>query len=125
MMLYNIFIKVNKIFTKADWRCKNMKKILKIILSISLLNIILFLLLENTTAYTDKEKEIISYTVSQGETLWSIAKQYKDDKTDIRQYIYEIKQLNNMNTATIQAGQIIKLIKNERHNGNCNPSIKN
>ena len=99
-----------------------MKRKLKIILSIGLLLIVLFLSLENTTAHTDKEKEIISYTVSQGDTLWSIAKQQIDEKTDIRQYIYEIKQLNNMTTATIQVGQTIKIIKEEGHNGNVNPS---
>lgn len=94
---------------------------LKAISCISLLVFIIFLLLGNTTAHT--EKEIITYTVSQGETLWSIAKQNIDKKIDIRQYIYEIKQLNNMSTSTVYEGQTIKII-NERHNGNCNPSIQ-
>lgn len=94
-------------------RGKNRRKPnkLKSITTISILLFALFLLLGNTTAHADKEKEVICYTVSQGETLWSIAKQYIDEKTDIRKYIYEIEQLNNMETATIYAGQTIQLYK--------------
>lgn len=57
------------------------------------------------------EAEIITYTISQNETLWSIAKQFTPDNKDIRQTIYEIEKLNNLDNATIYAGQTIQIKK--------------
>lgn len=57
------------------------------------------------------KKEYVDYTVGRGETLWSIAKDRTDE--DIRDYIYEIKQINRMNTSELKEGQIIKLLKEE------------
>lgn len=57
-----------------------------------------------------KEKlEYVDYTVGQGETLWSIASDRTDG--DVREYIYEIKEINNMTSSELQEGQIIKLLK--------------
>lgn len=57
-----------------------------------------------------KEKtEYIDYTVGRGETLWSIAADHTDG--DIRDYIYEIKNINNMTTSELLEGQTIKLLK--------------
>lgn len=57
----------------------------------------------------NKEAEYIDYTVSKGETLWSIAEEYKEKNEDIRQYIYEIKKLNNMKNSNIYENKIIKI----------------
>ncbi len=61
-----------------------------------------------------KDKEIVvkesTYIVSEVETLWNIAKRYKKEGQDIREYIYEIKKLNNMETATIYEGQELIII---------------
>ena len=56
-----------------------------------------------------EEAEIIDYTISKGQTLWSIAKEYTPDSKDIRQTIYEIKQLNNMSDSTVYENQTIKI----------------
>lgn len=57
-----------------------------------------------------KEKtEYIDYTVSKGETLWSIAADRTDG--DIRDYIYTIKNINGMTTSNLQEGQTIKILK--------------
>lgn len=50
------------------------------------------------------------YIVSKDDTLWSIAEQYKMPNQDIRDYIDKIKELNNMETATIYEGQAITII---------------
>lgn len=55
------------------------------------------------------KKEYIDYTVGKGETLWSIAADRTDG--DIRDYIYEIKNINNMTSSELQEGQAIKLLK--------------
>ncbi len=57
-----------------------------------------------------KEKtEYIDYTVGRGETLWSIAADHTDG--DIRDYIYEIKNINNMTSSELKEGQTIKILK--------------
>ena len=59
-----------------------------------------------------KEKtEYIDYTVCEGDTLWSIAKEQTN--RDVRDYIYTIKNINNMETSELYKGQTIKLIKEE------------
>ena len=77
--------------------------------------IVIFLLLalfNISVAKSNKEEaEIIDYTISRGETLWSIAEENKAEKEDIRQYIYDIKKLNNMTDSAVYEGQIIQIKK--------------
>lgn len=42
--------------------------------------------------------------VSQGETLWCIAEEYKPSWMDTREYIQEVKTLNGMSSSTVYAG---------------------
>ena len=96
---------------KTNRRIRRKLNRIKAICSICILALVLFFCIGSGTSNAEAEKETITYTVSQGETLWTIAKQYIDEKTDIREYIYNIKKLNNMNTSTIYAGQTIQLYK--------------
>ena len=52
------------------------------------------------------------YTVEQGETLWSISKQYAPKNSDIRDYIYLLQKKNGIG-ADLQAGQTIEILKEE------------
>lgn len=57
---------------------------------------------------SNKGNDVKSYyaiTVESGDTLWSIASEYSDGKTDIRKLIYEITELNKLETAEIAIGQ--------------------
>lgn len=88
-------------------RIVNKKKFIK---SISILVILLLALFDTSIAKIDKrEAETVEYTITSGETLWSISKKYTPVSKDIRQTISEIKELNNMNNSNIYVGQIIKL----------------
>ncbi len=51
-----------------------------------------------------------TYIVSKDETLWEIAERYKYPSQDIRDYIYKIKELNNMKSASISEGQELTII---------------
>lgn len=51
-----------------------------------------------------------SYFVKPGDTLWSIALEYKQPGQDARKYIDEIKRINRI-SALIREGQEIKIIK--------------
>ena len=85
------------------------KNKVKFIRSIAILIFLLIALFNISIAKTNSEAEIIDYTINKGETLWNIAKEYTPDNKDIRQTIYEIKQLNNMTNSTIYPGQTIKI----------------
>lgn len=75
-------------------------------------------------ARTDKEEaQTQDYIISNGETLWSIAQKYKNPEEDTRQYVYEIKKLNNMTNSTIYEGQIIKIIKGSNNGELLKPHI--
>lgn len=84
----------------------------KFIRSIAILVFLLISLFNISIAKENQiETEIISYSVCKGDTLWSIAEEYKADKEDIRKYIHELKELNNLNDCNIIAGQTIKIKK--------------
>ena len=51
------------------------------------------------------------YLVNHGETLWSICHKYCPDKMDMQEYIYLIKQENNMVSSTIYAGDTLIILK--------------
>ncbi len=85
----------------------------KFIRSITIIVFLLITLFSTSIAKINTEAETISYTVSKGDTLWTIAQEYKADNKDIRQYIYEQKKLNNMENANIYEGQTIRIIKEQ------------
>ena len=58
-----------------------------------------------------EKKEYIDYTVCEGDTLRDIAK--KQTNGDVRDYIFEIKNINNIEASELYEGQTIKLIKEE------------
>lgn len=55
-----------------------------------------------------KDKYVV-VSVSSGDTLWEIARQYNHEDKDIREFIYEIMAENNMKTAMLNPGQEIKI----------------
>ena len=54
------------------------KNKVKFIRSIAILVFLLIALFNISIAKTNSEAEIIDYTISKGETLWSIAGEYKE-----------------------------------------------
>jgi LysM repeat protein len=49
-----------------------------------------------------------SIVVQPGQTLWSIAKEVAPDR-DIREVIYEIRQINGLDSAMVRSGQSLVL----------------
>ncbi|MDR6245619.1 LysM peptidoglycan-binding domain-containing protein [Paenibacillus hunanensis] len=50
--------------------------------------------------------------VTEGDSLWAIASQYKAPDTDIRDYIAEIRDENNLNTSDIRSGDVLVIPHN-------------
>ena len=87
-----------------------MKKHKRKIRCLALFIFLIIALFNKSIAGTDKEEvQTQDYIISSGDTLWSIAQEYKKPEEDTRQYIYDVKKLNNMTDSTIYAGQTIKI----------------
>jgi nucleoid-associated protein YgaU len=54
------------------------------------------------------EGDQVAYTVRAGDTLWEIAGQYAG-KRDVREVIYQIQRANNLQTADIRPGQVLRI----------------
>ena len=52
---------------------------------------------------------VTTITVKPNKTLWSIAEEYKPSWMDTREYIHEIKTLNDMDTSFIDVGQTLQV----------------
>jgi len=82
--------------------------ILTMIIVILLITFILMFITGSSLSYS--QVVYTSICVSQGDTLWNIAKDLKENNTnycnkEIREIIYEIKQLNNLNNSELKIGQ--------------------
>ncbi len=52
----------------------------------------------------EKTQEII---VCAGDTMWSIAEEYGSENEDVRNTVYKIKKLNDLNTTSLTIGQVL------------------
>jgi len=90
-------------------KIKDIKKFLRSIFIILLLTI-LFILLIGKTSYSNKKIEYKTICVSEGDTLWNIAKsnqinnEYYKEK-DIRYIVNDIINKNNLKNANISINQ--------------------
>ncbi|ALN97800.1 putative LysM domain protein [Bacillus phage vB_BpuM-BpSp] len=56
--------------------------------------------------------EKVAVEVESGQTVWDIAKEYKNEKVDYDSMVKEIKSINNLNdNSTINVGEIIYVPK--------------
>jgi len=87
----------------------NFKKFLKSI-SLILLFIGIFSILFAQDTFSHKETEYVSIYVCSGDTLWSIAEELQKnneyyENMDIRDIIYDIKNINNLESSNIYENQ--------------------
>lgn len=62
------------------------------------------------TSYAGADNtRLIEYRVDPGDSLWEIAREYKNPDMDIREYIYLIKKTNKLNGSHIVAGQLLMI----------------
>ncbi|MBN2853631.1 MAG: LysM peptidoglycan-binding domain-containing protein [Clostridia bacterium] len=53
--------------------------------------------------------EFEQVVIHHGDTLWDIAVEKTDGTMDIRKVVYEIKKFNNLETADLYVGQVVKI----------------
>jgi nucleoid-associated protein YgaU len=59
---------------------------------------------KGTDAAPTESSQLI-YVVGQGDTLWSIAGEYAEEGTDIRQFIDRVKKINELRGSLLKPGQ--------------------
>lgn len=50
------------------------------------------------------ETEIVTVTVHAGDSLWTLAEEYAPENQDPRDWIYDVRQMNNLKTADLWPG---------------------
>ena len=83
----------------------------RFVLSITIFITIIISIFNLVFANVEKSKTVVEHTVVCGETLWSIATEYKKEGQDIREYIYQIRKINNLEDCSLNVGQDILIIK--------------
>ncbi len=58
---------------------------------------------EGSESYDDNRVHSVMY----GDTLWSIANEYKDDNQSTGEFVYEIRKINSLTTAAINVGDVL------------------
>lgn len=80
---------------------------------LSLIFIVITILTNNifriSLANSSNNENYIEMAIIPGDTLWEIAKRNNPYNQDVRKVVYEIMELNNMTTAEIKAGSVIKI----------------
>jgi len=83
----------------------------RLIMAITILFFIIFgMFAFQTVSLGDSIPEYVTITVSEGDTLWTIAKNYYKEN-DVRDTIQQIKELNNLKNSNIRVGQELILVK--------------
>jgi nucleoid-associated protein YgaU len=87
------------------------------ILMISIMMVIVFSAFSHSfTASAINKTEYIDVTVKPGDTIWKIAKEHTDEHKDIREVIYVISKINEIDNSMIYSGQVLKIPNyNKKH----------
>lgn len=56
------------------------------------------------------ETEVVTVTVAQGDTLWTLAEQFAPDNQDPRDWIYDVRTLNNLETSALFPGMQLNVV---------------
>jgi len=81
--------------------------------------IILIFTLYNLNAFSLNKEDYNNYIeilVKDGDTIWNIAKKYNSDGNDLRQLVYDISKINDVEDSVIVPGQkiIVPLDKTQK-----------
>ena len=91
------------------YRISNINRFKRFVfISVLFVSIIIFASTLTINAYSKDIPQFKYINVQAGDTLWSIASE-NSKNNEIREAIYEISEVNNIQNATIYPGEIIKI----------------
>lgn len=94
---------------KEALRRKNKRKRINVILAALVFAFVILGTNVISTAFARTPREYARLTVSSGDTLWTIAQKYNTKNRDIRSVVYDIIRLNDMDGASVRAGETISV----------------
>lgn len=95
--------------SSARIRIANKKRAFLTILTIAVLFSVLCFGSVSSKMVESNECRVVSHTVVRGETLWEIADRYNCSNMDIREYIYEIRQANDLSESSIYPDDTLRI----------------
>ncbi|MDM8533216.1 LysM peptidoglycan-binding domain-containing protein [Clostridiaceae bacterium HSG29] len=92
------------------YRVVNKARFIISIVILTVLFVSIFSLMTNTyKAHAMKEVKYLEVIVNSGDTVWDIAKEYRNEKQDVRELVYIILEVNEIENSMIYEGQIIRI----------------
>lgn len=79
------------------------KKLIILIITLSIISLVMVPHFSKATENT--KSRYVTITVCTGDTLWAIASDYIDKSKDIREFIYNIRKINKLQSAMLTPGQ--------------------
>lgn len=95
---------------------KNRTNFFFMVTAFIIISLFIGILLCAVTRFTVKgqgQEKIIQITVQEGDTLWSIARRYFPEDSDLRRHIYQIQQWNEIEGGLLQPNQTLKIVLKE------------
>lgn len=94
-------------------KIKNTRKFIKNI-SLLIILISLFIIFTETSSFSKENVEYKEIYISQGDTLWKIAKREKEDNLyyknkDIRDIIEDLKKINDLENCNLKVNQKLQI----------------
>ena len=101
---YSISYSENKKNSEKNNKFSKLLSFLVVVLILSLLITVFYTLI----SFSENTNNFRKHEIKKGESLWSIAAKYHNsNNVDLRKIIYEIKNLNNIDSAVITPGEEI------------------
>lgn len=70
---------------------------------------ITFIFINKSLGANNIENSYIDYTVKAGDTVWSIAEKYQNNKIEIRDFVDLIIDENKIDNSMVSQGEIVKI----------------
>ncbi len=70
---------------------------------------LIFIALFTIFAHIEEPVRFATVTVRSGDTLWSLAREHGNPETDPRNTVYEMRQINNLESPQIYPGQKLQI----------------
>ncbi len=94
--------------TKKTYRIKNKFRFYTFLLVLTVILALVFMFFLQNSAKANKKIDYNTIIVKSGDTLWDIAKS-ENYNIDTREYIYQIRKINNLSDANLIPGQSLIL----------------
>lgn len=92
---------------KNEYYKKDNKILGKLVIITVIINLIIISVA--LISYGNEEQDYITIEVNDGESIWNIARKYRQENLDIRRMVYMIKKANKIDDSILQPGQKLKI----------------